>query len=168
MRERYMRSQSTLLVTSGSGTSTTPWYSDARTAPATQHVNMDQSRLVMVIDDSPTVRKIVETCLRREGFEVESFPDGVAAIRWLARPDACIPALVILDINLPKMDGYEVARHFKSDPRLKQTVVVMLSRRDGVVERLKGRLVGAKDYLVKPFKTQDIVAVAETYLGVPL
>jgi twitching motility two-component system response regulator PilG len=171
MRERHMRSESMLLATSmeiGSETSTSPKYSDARTALTTQHMNAGQCRLVMAIDDSPTVRKIVETCLRREGFEVESFPDGVEAIRWLARSDARIPALVILDIHLPKMDGYEVARRFKSDPRLKQTVVVMLSRRDGVIERLKGRLVGAKDYLVKPFKTQDILAVVEMYLGVPM
>ena len=125
------------------------------------------SKLVMVIDDSATVRKIVETCLSREGFEVESFQDGVDAIRWLAGPQARVPDLVILDIGLPKMDGYEVARRLKTKPQFSSTVIVMLSRRDGVIDKLKGRLAGAKDYLTKPFKTQELISVIESHLGVP-
>ncbi|GER87954.1 response regulator [Dictyobacter vulcani] len=125
------------------------------------------SKLVMVIDDSATVRKIVETCLRREGFDVKSFPDGVEAMRWLTEPEARIPDLVILDIGLPKMDGYEVARRLKTKPQFNNTVIVMLSRRDGMIDKLKGRLAGAKDYLTKPFKTQDIIAVIESHLGAP-
>ncbi|GCE26631.1 response regulator [Dictyobacter alpinus] len=125
------------------------------------------SKLVMVIDDSATVRKIVETCLKREGFEVKSFPDGVEAMRWLTEPQARIPDLVILDIGLPKMDGYEVARRLKTKPQFSNTVIVMLSRRDGMIDKLKGRLAGAKDYLTKPFKTQDIIAVIESHLGAP-
>ena len=125
------------------------------------------SKLVMVIDDSATVRKIVETCLRREGFDVKSFPDGVEAMRWLTEPEARIPDLVILDIGLPKMDGYEVARRLKTKPQFNSTVIVMLSRRDGMIDKLKGRLAGAKDYLTKPFKTQDLIAVIESHLGTP-
>jgi DNA-binding response OmpR family regulator len=122
------------------------------------------SKLVMVIDDSATVRKIVETCLKREGFDVKSFPDGVEAMRWLTEPEARIPNLVILDIGLPKMDGYEVARRLKTKPQFSNTVIIMLSRRDGMIDKLKGRLAGAKDYLTKPFKTQDIIAVIESHL----
>ncbi len=125
------------------------------------------SKLVMVIDDSATVRKIVETCLSREGFDVESFQDGVEAMRWLSTPQARIPDLVILDIGLPKMDGYEVARRLKTKPQFSNTVIVMLSRRDGVIDKLKGRLAGAKDYLTKPFKTQEVISVIESHLGVP-
>ncbi|GCE10833.1 response regulator [Tengunoibacter tsumagoiensis] len=124
-------------------------------------------KLVMVIDDSATVRKIVETCLGREGFEVQGFTDGIEAMKWLAEPQARVPDLVVLDIGLPKMDGYEVARRLKSKPQFNNTVIVMLSRRDGVIDRLKGRLAGAKDYLTKPFKTQDIIAVIESHLGSP-
>src|SRR5579859_6466193 len=129
--------------------------------------DMYMSKLVMVIDDSATVRKIVETCLSREGFDVESFQDGVDAIRWLAGPQARVPDLVILDIGLPKMDGYEVARRLKTKPQFSNTVIVMLSRRDGVIDKLKGRLAGAKDYLTKPFKTQEVISVIESHLGVP-
>jgi DNA-binding response OmpR family regulator len=123
-------------------------------------------KLVMIIDDSATVRKIIETCLGREGFRVESYPDGVEALRSLARPQARIPDLIILDVGLPKMDGYEVARLLKTKSNLNQTVIVMLSRRDGVIDRLKGRLVGARDYLTKPFKSQELVAVVQSHLGV--
>lgn len=126
------------------------------------------SKLVMVIDDSATVRKIVETCLGREGFDVLGFQDGLDAIRWLAGPQARIPDLVILDIGLPKMDGYEVARRLKTKSQFSNTVIVMLSRRDGVIDKLKGRLAGAKDYLTKPFKTQELISVIESHLGVPL
>jgi DNA-binding response OmpR family regulator len=125
------------------------------------------SKFVMVIDDSATVRKIVETCLRREGFEVNGFNDGVEAMRWLTEPQSRVPDLVLLDIGLPKMDGYEVARRLKSKPQFGNTVIVMLSRRDGVIDRLKGRLAGARDYIAKPFKTQEIISVIESYLGSP-
>jgi DNA-binding response OmpR family regulator len=126
------------------------------------------SKLVMVIDDSNTVRKIIETCLGREGFEVKGFSDGVDAIRWLAEPDARVPDLVVLDIGLPKMDGYEIARRLKTKPQFANTIIVMLSRRDGVIDRLKGRLAGAREYITKPFKTQEIVALIESYLGIPI
>ena len=125
------------------------------------------SKLVMVIDDSTTVRKIIETCLGRQGFQVLGFPDGVEAMRWLMEPTSRVPDLVLLDIGLPKMDGYEVARRLKIKPQFSNTVIVMLSRSDGMIDRLKGRLAGAKDYITKPFKTQDIISVTESYLGMP-
>ena len=65
------------------------------------------------------------------------------------------------------MDGYEVARRLKSKPQLSHTVILMLSRRDGVIDRLKGRLAGAKEYITKPFKTQDMISVIESYVGIP-
>ena len=122
----------------------------------------------MVIDDSPTVRKIIETCLRREEFDVRGFTDGVEAMRWITNdPEARVPDLVLLDIGLPKMDGYEVARRLKAKPAFNNTIVIMLSKRDGVIDRLKGRLAGAKDYITKPFKTQELIAVIQEQLNVP-
>jgi DNA-binding response OmpR family regulator len=123
-------------------------------------------KLVMVIDDSSTVRNIIENCLSSKGFEVQGFSDGVEAIHWLTQPARQVPDLIILDISLPKMDGYEVARRLKSKPQFSNTVIVMLSRHDGMIDKLKARLVGAKDYLSKPFSTHDIVAVIESHLGV--
>jgi|SRR5579875_508596 len=124
--------------------------------------------LIMVIDDSATVRKILQTCLGREGFPVVVFPDGIEAMRWLKEPDSRIPNVIILDIGLPKMDGYEVAKHLKAKREFSSTVIIMLSRRDGVIDRLKGRLAGAKEYLTKPFQTQVVTAVVKSYVGSPL
>jgi twitching motility two-component system response regulator PilG len=125
------------------------------------------SKFVMVIDDSATVRKIVTTSLGRRNFEVQGFSDGIEAFRWLNEPQSHIPDLVILDIGLPKMDGYEVARRLKSKPQFSNTTIIMLTRRDGIIDKLKGRLAGAKDYLTKPFKTEELISVIESHLGEP-
>jgi twitching motility two-component system response regulator PilG len=124
------------------------------------------NKLVMVIDDSLTVRKIIETSLRREGINSISYADGIEALRALSEKRHAVPDLVILDIGLPKMDGYEVARHLKAKPQFNNTVIVMLSSRDGVIDRLKGRLVGAKDYITKPFRTQEVMSVVHSHLRV--
>jgi DNA-binding response OmpR family regulator len=123
------------------------------------------SKLVMIIDDSLTVRKILETTLKREGFLSESYPDGIEALRALSQRGHPVPDLVILDIGLPKMDGYEVARHLKTKQQFGNTTIVMLSKRDGVIDRLKGRLAGAKDYITKPFRTQDVMSVVHEHLS---
>lgn len=169
MRKVHLSNTANLPITgvvSWAGTNTT-WHTSAPVITDTQQVAIAQNPWIMVIDDSATIRKIVETCLGREGYEVKSFPDGVAAMRWLAESDALIPNLIILDIGLPQMDGYEVARRLKSNHQMSQAVIIMLTRRDGVVDRLKGRLAGATDYLVKPFQTQTLLSIVETHLGKP-
>jgi twitching motility two-component system response regulator PilG len=127
------------------------------------------SKLVMVIDDSPTVRKIVEVSLRREGIEVVSFPDGIEALRAVTNHQMeRVPDLVVLDIDLPKMNGYEIARYLRSKPQWSRTVIVILSRHDGVIDRLKARLAGTQAYLTKPFTTQMIVDVVNNNLGLSI
>ncbi len=121
---------------------------------------------VMVIDDSLVIRKILETCLHRAGYEVKSFEDGVQALLWLNSSEARLPASHFIDLGLPKLDGYEVIRLLKARPALEHTILVILSRRDGVLDRLKGRLVGAHAYLTKPFKTERALAVIQTALGI--
>lgn len=71
---------------------------------------------ILVIDDSPTTRKIIETALHREGYLTITFPDGLSAFRWLAQASASVPRLVLLAIILPKMDGYAIARALKAKP----------------------------------------------------
>ena len=128
-----------------------------------------QNRLVMVIDDSPTVRKIVEVSLRREGLEVVSFPDGIEALRAVANHQIeHVPDLVILDIDLPKMNGYEIARYLRLKPQWRKTVIVILTRHDGLIDRLKARLAGAQAYLTKPFTTEMIVEIVNSSLHMPI
>ena len=123
------------------------------------------AQLVMVIDDSLVIRKIVETCLHRAGYDIRSFPDGVEALCWLNTTEARIPDLVVVDLELPRLDGYQVMQQIKARPALAHTRLVILSRHDGVLDRLKGWLVGAHAYLTKPFKTDRLLAVIRTSLG---
>lgn len=123
------------------------------------------SPAILAVDDSLTIRKIIETILRREGYAVLTFPDGVTTLQWLNQARCPVPKLVLLDIGLPRIDGYELARTIKANPAWAEMTIVMVSQRDGVMDRLKGRLVGAKSYLAKPFKTQELVATVHQYLG---
>ncbi len=121
--------------------------------------------LIMIIDDSYTVCKIVETCLKREGYDCISFNNGVEALRWFTNPSVRFPMLLFLDIEMPKISGYTLARLLKSKSPFEKTPIVMLTRRNGALDRVKAQLVGAKAYITKPFKTQDILTVVHTYLG---
>lgn len=124
--------------------------------------------LMMIIDDSICVRKIVETTLRREGYTTMGFADGESALCWLASEDGRIPALIILDVTLPKMDGYTLLRYLRKRPATARTPVIILSGRSGVVDRLKGRLAGACVYLTKPFRQQTILEVVREWLAPPV
>ena len=125
------------------------------------------SQLVLVIDDSITVCKIIETCLRREGYEVKCFLDGVLAMQWFHSREARVPGLMFVDLCLPKLDGYRVIQYFRAQAALQQTFFVIITRRNGIVDRLKGRLVGAHTYLTKPLKTAVLLSVVQSCLGVP-
>jgi len=122
------------------------------------------NHLILIIDDSATIRKVLQTILQREGYSGMSFPDGIAALHWLAEHPDVVPALVFLDVYLPKMDGYEWARRIKALPRYKNTTIVCLSRCNGVIDKLKARLAGAVGSLEKPFITQTILTTVQTYL----
>ena len=123
---------------------------------------------ILIIDDSPTVRKIVQVALQRDGYHGISFSDGLAALRWLLEPSSQVPGLIFLDIGLPKLDGYGVARYIKCKPRWASVPIIMLTRRDGTVDRLKARLSGACGYVTKPFTTQTITTLAQHYIGTPV
>ena len=125
-----------------------------------------QARMnVLIVEDSRFLRISNERALQKAGYEVITAADGEEGLRLALERK---PDLVILDIGLPKMDGYEVARHLKTKQQFGNTVIIMLSRRDGVIDRLKGRLAGAKDYITKPFRTQEVMSVVHSYLGVPV
>jgi twitching motility two-component system response regulator PilG len=132
-----------------------------------------QMKAVWVIDDSSTVRAIVEISLNRAGYTVWSFSDGVEALRALSaltradvfqhqsqRKPSGVPDLVFVDLSLPKMDGYEVIQQMKQKPLCTHTTFVVLSRRDGQLDKLKGHLAGARDYITKPFKAQYLIETA--------
>lgn len=119
---------------------------------------------VVVIDDSLTVRKIMEVALRREEMAALCFVDAAEALRVLKGSPGVVPSLIFLDVRLPNMNGYTLLRVLRSDPRFDDTPIILLSGQDGVIARLRGHLMGATAYMTKPFKTRDIVEVAARYI----
>lgn len=115
--------------------------------------------LVLVVDDSPTIRKIVEVTLRRERIRVLGVADGLSALAAVADKQ---PKLVLLDVTLPGMDGYQICQVIKQRPTSKHIPVVMLSGRDGFFDKMRGKLAGSTQYVTKPFDPAQLVkAVAK-------
>lgn len=129
--------------------------------PPTADSSADGRPLVMVVDDSPTVRKLVSLTLERRGYRVISAFDGVAAIKELG---SCRPDLILLDINMPRLDGYRLCKLIKKHEATQAIPVVMLSGKDGMFDKLRGRLVGCSDYITKPFEADALTHKVAKYL----
>ena len=137
-------------------------------AGGTPAVSADQDEaarkpLVMAVDDSPTIRKLVSITLSREGFEVITASDGLEALQLLAdhRPD-----IILSDVNMPRLDGYKLCRYIKKNKGFKDIPVVMLSGKDGPFDKLRGRMFGCGDYITKPFEASDLVEKVRQHTGV--
>jgi twitching motility two-component system response regulator PilG len=115
---------------------------------------------VLVIDESNTIRRSAEMFLRQAGFDVILAEDGFDA---LAKINDHQPRVIFVDIMMPRLDGYQTCALIKQNPQLKSTPVIMLSSKDGVFDRARGRLAGSDRYLTKPFTKEGLVqAVQET------
>lgn len=121
---------------------------------------MTDQPVVVVIDDSPTIRKIMELTLQRVGVRVVGADSGLAGLAAVAAHN---PVLIFLDIMLPKTNGYQLCQVIKRNPRYKNTPVVMLSGKDGIFDKVRGRLAGANDYITKPFEPGSVLAVVKKY-----
>lgn len=118
---------------------------------------------ILNVDDYEGARYVRTKLLRQAGFEVEEAASGMQALDTLAAGGF---DLALLDVNLPDIDGYEVCRRIKSDPRTAQVPVVMLSGKGGFFDKVKGRMVGATEYLTKPFETPAVLAVIANHCQV--
>lgn len=123
------------------------------------------AKFVLVIDNSPTIQRIVEMVLSREGYELECFSNGIDALKWLMSPDARTPDIMLVDLTYSKSGGLELIQQCRSKERFIRTDYVILSRSDAIVDRLKARLVGAAAYITKPFTTQELVTVVCTLIA---
>jgi CheY-like chemotaxis protein len=124
------------------------------------------SKLVLTIDDSPTVCKVIEVCLHRAGYDCTCCASAEQAIEWLRSPRARVPDLILVDLLLPQMDGYSLIQYLHAQPVFSKTPFVVISRRSGFLDMLRGKLVGASDYLIKPFKVEVFLTVVQKYIGV--
>jgi DNA-binding response OmpR family regulator len=120
------------------------------------------AKRVLVVDDEPNIVMSLRFLMEREGLEVEVAPTGEAALQALERPPA---DLVLLDVMMPEIDGFEVCQRIRAHPAWATTPIIMLTAKGRDVERDKGRALGADDYITKPFSTRELVARIKQMLG---
>lgn len=115
---------------------------------------------VMVIDDSNTIRRSAEIFLVQAGCQVILAEDGFDALAKIADHQ---PAVIFCDIMMPRLDGYQTCALIKKNPRFKATPVIMLSSKDGLFDRARGRMVGSDQYLTKPFTKDSLLQTVATF-----
>jgi len=127
---------------------------------AEQSVNLNVK--VMVIDDSKTIRRSAETLLKKVGCEVVTAIDGFEA---LAKITEHKPDIIFVDIMMPRLDGYQTCALIKNNQTFKATPVIMLSSKDSIFDRARGRIVGSEKYLTKPFSKEDLINAITSHVG---
>lgn len=120
-----------------------------------------QGLKVLVIDDSKTIRRTAETLLAKEGCEVYTAVDGFDALSKIADHQ---PDVVFVDIMMPRLDGYQTCALIKKSGKHHATPVIMLSSKDSLFDRARGRMVGSDEYLTKPFTKESLLRAVETHL----
>jgi twitching motility two-component system response regulator PilG len=115
---------------------------------------------VLVIDDSNTIRRSAEIFLRQGGHEVVLAEDGFDA---LAKVNDHAPELIFCDILMPRLDGYQTCAIIKRNPRFAHVPVIMLSSKDGLFDKARGRMVGSQDYLTKPFTKEQLLRAVASF-----
>ncbi len=117
---------------------------------------------VMVIDDSKTIRRSAETLLKRVGCEVVTAIDGYEALAKIAEHN---PDIIFVDIMMPRLDGYQTCALIKNNRNYKTTPVIMLSSKDSIFDRARGRIVGSEEYLTKPFSREDLIGAITSHVA---
>jgi len=116
---------------------------------------------VMVIDDSKTIRRTAETLLRKEGCEVVTATDGFEALAKISDQQ---PQIIFVDIMMPRLDGYQTCALIKNNQMFRNTPVIMLSSKDGLFDKARGRIVGSEQYLTKPFTRDELLGAIRRYV----
>ena len=128
---------------------------------------MEQGNLsglrVMVIDDSKTIRRTAETLLKKEGCDVVTATDGFEALAKIADHQ---PQVIFVDIMMPRLDGYQTCALIKHNKVFRTIPVIMLSSKDGLFDKARGRIVGSDQYLTKPFTRDELLAAVRKFTAV--
>jgi two-component system cell cycle response regulator len=120
-----------------------------------------RSHRVLVVEDDPAISTLISRALAAQ-YEVTTAVDGPSAV---ARATAEVPDLILLDVNLPGMDGFTVCQNLKADERFRRTPVIFVTARDRPSDTIKGIQAGARHYIFKPFKLEDLLAKVQRALG---
>jgi twitching motility two-component system response regulator PilG len=116
---------------------------------------------VMVIDDSKTIRRTAETLLKKEGCTVVTATDGFEALSKITDHH---PDIIFVDIMMPRLDGYQTCALIKNNRVFKSTPVIMLSSKDGLFDKARGRIVGSEQYLTKPFTRDELLGAIRAHV----
>lgn len=117
---------------------------------------------VMVVDDSKTIRRSAESLLTRAGCDVVTAGDGFESLAKIAEHE---PDIIFIDIMMPRLDGYQACALIKNNSRFKDTPVIMLTSKDSIFDRARGRLVGSEQYLTKPFSREDLLGAIKDHVA---
>ncbi len=117
---------------------------------------------IMLIDDSRTIRRSAETMLSREGCEVITANDGFEALALIHKHE---PDLIFVDIMMPRLDGYQTCAIIKNNSRFRKVPVIMLTSKDGLFDKARGRIVGSDQYLTKPFTRDELLSAVRDQVG---
>ena len=120
--------------------------------------------VVLVVDYSPTVRKIVQLTLQRERIHVVTAGDGLSALAAVADEQ---PDLILLDVMLPRMDGYNICQVVRKNMAYRDLPIIMLSGKDGLFDKMRGKLAGSTEYITKPFDSAELVQTVKRHLESP-
>jgi len=119
------------------------------------------AKYILIVDDAPNIVLSLEFLMKKEGYDVHSVSNGEEAMTAIAEK---IPDLILLDVMMPRMDGYEVCQELRANPDWQDIKILMLTAKGRDVEREKGLALGADDYVTKPFSTQELVEKVNTLL----
>jgi twitching motility two-component system response regulator PilG len=117
---------------------------------------------VMVIDDSKTIRRTAETLLKKEGCDVVTAIDGFEALAKISDQQ---PNIIFVDIMMPRLDGYQTCALIKNNQMFRSTPVIMLSSKDGLFDKARGRIVGSEQYLTKPFTREELLGAIRRHVS---
>jgi twitching motility two-component system response regulator PilG len=117
---------------------------------------------ILVVDDSKTIRRTAETLLAKQGCQVFTAIDGFDALAKIADHE---PDIIFVDIMMPRLDGYQTCSLIKHNKLFKDTPVIMLSSKDGLFDRARGRLVGSEQYLTKPFTKDELIGAIASHVN---
>jgi two-component system alkaline phosphatase synthesis response regulator PhoP len=120
------------------------------------------SKRILLVDDEPNILLSLEFLMKQAGYEVKTASDGEAALEAL---DVEPPNLILLDVNMPKRDGFEVCQLVRANPKWENVRIIMLTAKGRDVEREKGLALGADGYITKPFATQEVVDTVRNMLS---
>lgn len=120
------------------------------------------AKSILVVDDEPNIVLSLEFLMKQQGFDVRVARDGEEALQALAQQ---VPDLVLLDLMIPKRDGYDICQQIRANPAWKDVRVIMLTARGREVDREKGLALGATDYVTKPFSTRELTQKVKDLLG---